>query len=110
MKILINNGIVTFLNIEKNPNAHSLTLMQSTVMQSTVMQSTVGNYFNVYVGMVSGKEKVFKNSEFGTIELLIKKNEKAKYILVKEFPTENEKLNNYLLENKKELIERKIKK
>ena len=105
MKILNNNGIVTFIDIEKNPNCHSLTLMQN-----TAMQNTVGNYFNVYVGMVSGKEKVFKNSEFGTLELLIKKNEKAKYILVKEFPTENEKLNNYLLENKKELIERKIKK
>ena len=94
LTILNNNGIITFTD-------NNLIIKPTKIVQ---------DYFDVYVGMVTGKEKVFKNEEFGNIELLTKKNKKEKYILIKNFPTENEKLNNYFLENKKELIERKIKK
>lgn len=66
--------------------------------------------FDIYVGLVSGKEKVFKNNVFGNICIL--KNEKnvCKYIYIKKYPTDDDKLNKYLLSHKKSLINRKIKK
>ena len=58
--------------------------------------------------MVTGKESVYKNNEFGNITLLNKKCS-DKYIFIKVFPTPDENLNNYMLENKDILINRKIK-
>ena len=92
LKYLINtNGIITFSNTEITNNF------------------IIGDYFNVYVGMVTGKETVYKNNEFGNITLLNKKNVRDKYIFIKVFPTPDENLNNYMLENKDILINRKIK-
>ena len=68
------------------------------------------DYFKVAVGMVTGKESVYKNDELGNIQLLNKKNVKDNYILIKTFPTGKEKLDNYLENNKEILINRKIKK
>ena len=70
----------------------------------------IHNYFDVYVGIVSGKEEVYKNDEYGNISVLNGNNKTDKYIYIDKFPTENDKLNKYLLENKDILIERKIKK
>ena len=93
-KYLINtNGILTFSDDDKNNN-----------------YKTFDEYFDIYVGMVSGKEKVFKIDEFGNINILNKKNLVNKYILINNFPTNNDKLNNYMLNNKSDLIKRKIKK
>jgi adenine-specific DNA-methyltransferase len=72
--------------------------------------SIISDYFDVYVGMVTGKESVYKNDTFGNITLLNKKNVRDKYIFIHEFPTSNEELNKYMLENKDILINRKIKK
>ena len=92
LKYLINtNGIITFSITEITNNF------------------IIGDYFNVYVGMVTGKEAVYKNNEFGNITLLNKKNVRDKYIFIEVFPTPNENLNNYILENKDILINRKIK-
>ena len=92
LKYLINtNGIITFSNTEITNNF------------------IIGDYFNVYVGMVTGKEAVYKNNQFGNITLLNKKNVRDKYIFIEVFPTPNENLNNYMLENKDILINRKIK-
>ena len=92
LKYLINtNGIITFSITEITNNF------------------IIGDYFNVYVGMVTGKEAVYKNNEFGNITLLNKKNVRDKYIFIEVFPTPNENLNNYMLENKDILINRKIK-
>ena len=68
------------------------------------------DYFKVAVGMVTGKESVYKNDELGNIQLLNKKNVRDNYILIKTFPTGKEKLDNYLENNKEILINRKIKK
>jgi adenine-specific DNA-methyltransferase len=70
----------------------------------------INDFFNVYVGIVSGKEEIYKNEEFGNIEIITGDSKKEKYILIEKFPCENEKINKYLLENKEILIERKIKK
>ena len=68
------------------------------------------DYFDVYVGMVSGNENILKNNEYGNVELLNCKDKKDKYIFLDNFPTQNEKLNNYMLEHKQELQNRKLRK
>tara|TARA_B100000902_G_scaffold366421_1_gene388188 strand:- start:44 stop:1207 length:1164 start_codon:yes stop_codon:yes gene_type:complete len=65
-------------------------------------------YFDVYVGMVSGREEVFKNEKHGNIEIMNGENKKEKYIMINKFPTKNKELNEYMLSNKETLINRKI--
>lgn len=84
------NGLITFNEEENNSNI------------------LFNDYFDIYVGIVSGKEEVYKNTELGNIEILNGENKVDKYICIKDYPCDNEKINNYLLENKKQLIERKI--
>ena len=92
-KFLVNtNGILTFTE------------------QENINMKTLSEYFNVYVGMVTGKETVYKNEEFGNITLLNKKDQRDKYIFLDKFPSNNEQLNIYMLTNKNTLINRKIKK
>ena len=78
--------------------------------RSETEQKIFQDYFKVAVGMVTGKESVYKNKELGNIQLLNKKGVKDDYILVAKFPTEKKELNEYLLEHKDTLIGRKIKK
>ena len=67
-------------------------------------------YFNIYVGLVSGKEEVFKNEELGNIEVLNGEDKVNKYIYINKYPCENEKVNTHLLHHKKALIDRGIRK
>jgi adenine-specific DNA-methyltransferase len=87
-----NNGLITF-NEEINNNT-----------------ITFNDYFDIYVGLVNGKEEVYKNEELGNIEVLNGENKINKYIYIEKFPCENDKINEYLLKYKKVLIERKIRK
>ena len=92
-KFLINtNGIITFSDNEEQN------------------MKTLSEYFSIFVGMVTGKESVFKNEEYGNITILSNKNTTNNYILLDKFPTDNDKLNKYMLAHKSELISRKIKK
>ena len=86
------NGLITF-NEEKS--------------NSNVMFK---DYFDIYVGLVSGKENIYKNSNLGNIEVLNGENNIEKYIYIDNYPCENDDINNYLLENKNVLIERRIRK
>jgi adenine-specific DNA-methyltransferase len=70
----------------------------------------IKDYFDVYVGIVSGKEEVYKNNEFGNINVLNGMNKIDKYIYLEKFPDDNIKLNEYMLSNKKKLLERSIRK
>lgn len=64
--------------------------------------------FNVYVGMVSGKDDVFK-VPFGNMDVLTGKDKSVKYIFADDkFPTENDEINEHLLKNKDLLMKRKI--
>jgi adenine-specific DNA-methyltransferase len=73
-------------------------------------QALFQDYFDVYVGLVTGKEDVYKNSELGNIKVLNGENKIEKYIYIETYPCENEKVNDHLLNHKKELIERGIRK
>jgi adenine-specific DNA-methyltransferase len=67
-------------------------------------------YFDIYVGLVSGKEEVFKNDKLGNIEVINGENKLDKYIFITMYPTNNVELNSYMLKNKEMLINRKIRK
>jgi len=86
------NGLITFGEEENN--------------NSIIFE----DYFNIYVGLVSGKEEVYKNEELGNIEVLNGENQLDKYIYIENYPCENEKINAHLLNYKKELMERGIRK
>ena len=86
------NGLITF-GIEENSN-------------SVLFK----DYFDIYVGLVSGKEEVYKNEELGNLEVLNGHNKLDKYIYIENFPCENEKINEHLLHYKNELIIRGIRK
>ena len=88
------NGLITFGKEERN--AANAALFQ--------------DYFDIYVGLVSGKEEVYKNEKLGNIEVLNGENKVEKYIYIHEYPCENAEINTYLLQHKKELIERGIRK
>lgn len=94
MKIINSGNIITF---DENLESH-------------IANTTLDELCNVYVGMVSGKEEVFKNDKYGNIFVLNGSEKRDKYIFTKEFPTGNKKLDKYLNGNKEILLSRKIRK
>lgn len=92
MYITNSNGLITFREEEHLHNA----LFQ--------------DYFDIYVGLVSGKEEVYKNNAIGNIEVLNGEDAVDKYIYIENYPCENERINAHLLQHKQVLIERKIRK
>jgi adenine-specific DNA-methyltransferase len=68
------------------------------------------DYFDIYVGIVSGKEEVYKNEELGNIEVINGEDKVEKYIYIEKYPCDNEKINKHLLQHKNELIDRGIRK
>lgn len=89
--ININNAIITF-NDENSNN-----------------KKILNELFNVYVGMVSGKDEIYK-VDFGNIDILTDKNKVEKYIFIDKFPSNYKIIDEYLELNKETLLERKIKK
>jgi adenine-specific DNA-methyltransferase len=69
----------------------------------------VHDMFDVYVGMVSGLDHVFKNA-LGNIHVLMDKNKTERFIYLTSFPSERKDINQYLEVNKSRLLDRKLKK
>jgi len=90
-KIINNNGLLIFVDeLEKNIK-------------------TFEDYINIYVGMVSGRDEIYK-VPIGNIDVLIAKDTKEKFIYSKVFPTNIKVIDEHLEKNKAELLERKIRK
>ncbi len=70
----------------------------------------LSDHFEISVGMVCGRESVYRNDELGNLKLLSNENSYTKYIYIDKFPCDNEDINNHLLENKNDLINRGIRK
>jgi len=68
------------------------------------------DYFDIYVGLASGKEDVYKNKQLGNIEVVNGKDKIEKYIYIEKYPCDTEEINVYLSEHKTKLMERKIRK
>ncbi len=88
--VINNNGTITFT-------------------ENTATNRILQDYFDIYVGMVSAKESVYKNA-LGNIKILTGEDKLEKYIYIEKFPSGDDEIDNYLLEHKEELLERKIRK
>lgn len=86
----VNNGIITFSD-------------------SVITGSLISDMFNVYVGLVSGRDEIYR-VPFGNIDILNDKDRVEKYIFIESFPTHNSQIDAHLQKHKLELIDRKIKK
>jgi adenine-specific DNA-methyltransferase len=86
----VRNGIITFSKDKENEGKR------------------IEDLFDVYVGIVSGKDEVYK-VPFGNIEVLTD-TKVEKFILINKFPSGNKDIDNHLLKNKDLLLERRIKK
>ena len=67
-------------------------------------------YFDVYVGMVSGREEVFKQEKLGNLAVLNGKDKIDQYIFTSTFPTGTALVDDHLLRHKAELLGRGIRK
>jgi adenine-specific DNA-methyltransferase len=112
LKHIINSdGLITFIDIIKKENSDSDTdTNTNTNTDIDTVNVMFKDYFDIYVGLVSGKEEVYKNDKLGNIEVLNGENKVDKYIYVEQYPCDSEQINEYLLEHKKKLLERGIKK
>ena len=88
------NGMITFSEHKIDPSKHDV----------------LSKHFDVYVGMVTGKEDVFKNEDLGNVTMINGEFSESKYILLEDFPSDDDELNAYMLENKSQLLLRKIRK
>lgn len=86
----VNNGIITFSDAE-------------------VKGDPISSKFNVYVGLVSGRDEVYRN-DMGNMLILNDKDRVQKYIFTENYPSGNAVIDAHLLANKTVLLERKIKK
>jgi adenine-specific DNA-methyltransferase len=66
--------------------------------------------FDIYVGIVSGKDEVYKNSELGNISVLNGYDKMEKYIFIENFPCDDERINKHFLNHKQSLLDRGIRK
>jgi hypothetical protein len=71
-------------------NSNGLITFEETQLE---LSKKMKDYFNIYVGLVSGKEEVYKNEELGNIDVLNGEDKIDRYIFIKEFPTDNDELN-----------------
>ena len=86
----VQNGIITF-------------------SETAVVGRPLSELFNVYVGLVSGRDEVYR-IPIGNLDILIDKNRTDKFIFCKSFPTEDAAINTQLTANKAVLLERRIRK
>jgi adenine-specific DNA-methyltransferase len=86
----VHNGILTFSDSERSG-------------------CSIEYLFNVYVGLVSGRDTIYR-VPFGNIHVLNDKDTVQSYIFTETFPTNNHEINAHLLHHKPQLLERKIKK
>lgn len=93
MYIVNTNGLVTFNNYENSDE-----------------YININEYFDIYVGLVSGCESIFKNASIGNIEILNGENKLEKYIFVDEYPSTNPCIDEYLCSKKDTLLQRRIRK
>jgi len=89
-----NDGMVVFTEIK---------------LVEPVMKIFLGQIFNIYVGLVSGRESIFKQY-FGNMKILNDENRIVKYVYADKYPSGIKKIDTWLFKNKKQLLERRIRK
>lgn len=99
-RTVIMNGKEMFCNVQKGIVTFS---------DSQQSGPTYDSLFDVYVGLVSGRDEIYR-VPFGNIDLLNDRDKLEKFIFLQEFPSKNIQIDSHLLAHKSELLERKIKK
>jgi len=94
------NGKSVFCNVNKGIITFS---------ESEQVGTTLESKFHVYVGLVSGRDEIYK-VPFGNIKVLNDKDKVDTYIFPESFPTKNDEIDKHLLAHKQALLSRKIKK
>jgi adenine-specific DNA-methyltransferase len=96
MYLCNSNGLITFQENEYTNESADNFLIKDT--------------FHVCVGLVSGKDEIYKNETLGNILVINGDNKVEKYIFIEKFPSDDDKVNMHLLKHKQDLLSRKIKK
>ena len=71
--------------------------------------SIISDLFDVYVGIVSGRDEIYR-VPIGNIQVLVDKDKTDTFLYTTSFPTADEQINQHLLNHKSVLMSRKIKK
>jgi adenine-specific DNA-methyltransferase len=71
--------------------------------------TAVDELFHVYVGLVSGRDEIYRQP-FGNLTVRLDKDTTEKFIFADTFPTTDSDINAHLLKHKQALLDRKIKK
>lgn len=98
------NGQGSYYNV-----VHGIILFDHQAPCPNDPDTLLGDLFHVYVGIVSGKDDVFK-VPFGNIMVLQDKDKVSNFIYIEQYPTEIDVINNHLQKHRQSLITRKIKK
>ena len=103
----VNKGIVTFSDTDVTTGAVAASSSSSSSASSS--SSSFDSRFQVYVGIVSGRDEIYR-SPLGNIEVLTDKDRVDRFIYTTEFPSNHPEIDEHLLKHKDELLERRIKK
>ena len=102
--VITNRTIVNNKEVFCNVNKGIITFSES-----EVVGYPIDSEFNVYVGLVSGRDEIYR-VPFGNTDILNDKDRVEKYIFTESFPTNNIQIDTHLETHKAELLQRKIKK
>lgn len=94
------NGDIVFCNVNKGIITFS---------DSEVSGVSIDSMFHVFVGLVSGRDEIYR-VPFGNIEVLTDKGRAEKYIFTTTFPISNTEIDTHLQKHKADLMARKIRK
>lgn len=97
-KIRIHCGVITFEDIKEDTEDDNNTYTPFSV--STI---AIRDWFDVYTGISTGKDSVFRNGPNGNLQLMVGNDEFAWFTHITKFPSPCQETNDYLLEHKDEL-------
>jgi adenine-specific DNA-methyltransferase len=92
-RISFSNGIIT-LNTDEDD----------------IPRKTIGETCDVFVGIVSGRDEVYRNETHGNVEVLTDKDTIHKFVLIDKFPSDSRERDEYLESHKSKLMDRRIRK
>jgi adenine-specific DNA-methyltransferase len=98
------NGKTVFCNVNKG-----IITFSDTEAESDAVAVSFDSQFHVYVGIVSGRDEIYR-SPLGNIDVLTDKDRLERFIFTTTFPSKHPEIDKHLLKHKDELLERRIKK
>ncbi len=88
----VNDGIITFR------------------AQEGLKGNALKELFSVFVGLVSGRDEIYKNADIGNVDILMDKDKMEKFIFVESWPPASQAIQQHLEAHKEELMGRRIRK